>query len=78
MEVRRRAVEVLDALDAKDAIAPVAAAAQNDADARVRAAACHALGTFGDTSAVSLLMNLSSSDPDTFVQDQAKIALRRL
>jgi HEAT repeat protein len=78
VEVRRRAVEVLDALDAKDAIAPVAAAAQGDADARVRAAACHALGTFGDMSAVTVLTNLMNTDPDTFVRDQAQIALRRL
>jgi hypothetical protein len=78
IEVRRRAIEVLDALGAKDAIAPVAAAAQNDSDARVRAVACHALGTFGDTSALTLLTKLASSDPDTFVRDQAQIALRRL
>jgi HEAT repeat protein len=78
VEVRRRAVEVLDALNVKDAVAPVAAAAQGDTDARVRAAACHALGTFGDTSAVTVLTNLASNDPDTFVRDQAMIALRRL
>jgi len=77
-EVRRRAVEVMDALAAKDAVAPVAALAQNDADPRVRAAACHALGTFGDTSAIPLLTGLMGSDPDTFVRDQAQIALRRL
>jgi hypothetical protein len=78
VEVRRRALEVLDALNAKDAIAPVAAAAQSDPDARVRAAACHALGTFGDTSATTVLTNLAANDPDTFVRDQAQIALRRL
>jgi HEAT repeat protein len=78
VEVRRRAIEVLDSLGAKDAIAPVAAAAQNDADARVRAEACHALGTFGDASAIGVLTNLMNSDPDTFVRDQAQIALRRL
>jgi hypothetical protein len=53
--VRRRAVEVLDGLDAKDAVAVVAAAAQKDADAQVRAAACHALGPFGDASALRRL-----------------------
>jgi HEAT repeat protein len=78
IEVRRRAIEVLDALDVSDAVAPVAAAAQNDADARVRAVACHALGTFGNTSVLSLLQNLSQNDPDPFVRDQATIALRRL
>jgi hypothetical protein len=78
VEVRRRAIEVLDALGAKDAVAPVAAAAQNDGDPRVRAVACHALGTFGDMSVLSLLTKLASSDPDTFVRDQAQIALRML
>ncbi len=77
-DVRRRAVEVLDALGAKDALAPVAAAAQNDMDPRVRAAACHALGTFGDSNARNVLMKLAGSDPDTFVRDQAQIALRRV
>jgi HEAT repeat protein len=77
-DVRRRAVEVLDALGAKDAVAPIAAVAQNDTDARVRAVACHALGTLGDMSAIPLLTKLMMSDPDVFVRDQAQIALRRL
>jgi HEAT repeat protein len=77
-DVRRRAVEVLDALNVRDAVAPVAAAAQNDADARVRAVACHALGTFGNSSVLTVLQNLSQNDPDAFVRDQATIALRRL
>ena len=76
--VRRRAIEVLDALDATDALAPVAAAAQNDSDAGVRAVACHALGTFGNGSVLPLLQNLAANDPDTFVQDQAEIAIKRL
>jgi HEAT repeat protein len=77
-DVRRRAIEVLDALNVRDAVAPVAAAAQNDADARVRAVACHALGTFGNSSVVPLLQNLSQNDPDAFVRDQATIAMLRL
>lgn len=77
-EVRRRAIEVLDGLNAVDAIAPVAAAAQKDTDARVRAAACHALGVFGSSTVVQLLTNLSQNDPDQFVRDEASIALRRL
>jgi HEAT repeat protein len=82
-EVRRRAIEVLDALDAADSVDVVAAAAKNDTDAGVRAEACHALGTFGDTtlhdaSAMAVLQNLSHNDPDTFVRDQAQIALQRL
>jgi HEAT repeat protein len=76
--VRRRAVEVLDALNARDAVAAVAAVAQNDTDAGVRAAACHALGTFGDASARTVLQKLAANDPDTFVRDQAQIALRRI
>ena len=77
-EVRRRAIEVLDGLHATDAIAPVAAAAQKDADSRVRAAACHALGVFGDSSVLQLLTNLSQNDPDQFVRDEASIALKRI
>jgi HEAT repeat protein len=83
VDVRRRAVEVLDALDATDSVDVVAAAAKNDTDAGVRAAACHALGTFGtatsnDASAVAVLHSLSTGDKDTFVRDQAQIALQRL
>ena len=77
-EVRRRAVEVLDGLQASDTIAAVAAAAQNDMDARVRAVACHALGVFGSSSVLQLLTNLSQNDPDQFVRDEASIALKRI
>jgi hypothetical protein len=76
--VRRRAVEVLDALGAKDAVIVVAAVAQQDSDAGVRAAACHALGTFGDSSVLGVLQTIAQSDADTFVRDQAHIALLRL
>jgi HEAT repeat protein len=83
VDVRRRAVEVLDALAATDSVDVVAAAAKNDTDAGVRAAACHALGTFGsatsnDASAMAVLQKLAAGDPDTFVRDQAQIALQRL
>ena len=77
-DVRRRAIEVLDALDVADAVAPVTAAAQNDADPRVRAVACHALGTFGNSSVLPVLAKLSQSDTDAFVRDQATIAMLRL
>ena len=82
-DVRRRAVEVLDALAATDSVDVVAAAAKNDTDAGVRAAACHALGTFGtatsnDASAMAVLQKAAASDSDTFVRDQAQIALQRL
>ncbi|MDP8998883.1 MAG: HEAT repeat domain-containing protein [Myxococcota bacterium] len=76
--VRRRAIEVLDALRAKDAVVAVAAAAKNDVDAGVRAAACHALANLGDASVKSLVTTLAGSDPDTFVRDQAQIAVQRL
>jgi HEAT repeat protein len=81
--VRQRALEVLDALDASASVDVVAAAAKNDTVAAVRAAACHALGTFGaatsgDASAMTILENLANKDPDTFVRDQAQIALQRL
>jgi hypothetical protein len=77
-EVRRRALEVLDQLNAKDSVAAVAAVAQKDSDAGVRAMACHALGTFGDSSVRNILTSLSQSDPDQFVRDQASIALMRI
>jgi hypothetical protein len=76
--VRRRAVEVLDALRVTDAVVPVVALAQHDSDAGVRAAACHALGTFRDMSARAVLVALSTGDPNVFVRDQAKFALLRL
>jgi HEAT repeat protein len=78
--VRRRAIEVLDGLAAqgKDSVAAVAAAAQNDSDAGVRAIACHALGSFGNQSVITILQNLEQNDPNQFVRDQAKIALQRL
>jgi hypothetical protein len=76
--VRRRAIEVLDGLGAKDTVMVVAAVAEKDSDAGVRAAACHALGTFGDSSVLAILQTLAQSDSDRFVRDQAQIALRRL
>jgi HEAT repeat protein len=78
--VRRRAIEVLDGLSAqgRDSIAAVAAAAQNDTDAGVRAIACHALGSFGNATVLPLLQNLAKNDPNQFVRDQAQIATQRL
>jgi hypothetical protein len=77
-EVRRRSIEVMDALHTSDALAPVTAAAQHDADARVRAVACHALGTFGNSTVLTVLQGIQQNDQDTFVRDQATIAIRRL
>jgi HEAT repeat protein len=86
VDVRRNAVEVLDALGAAAAIVPVLAAAQSDSDAGVRAAACHAVGSIAARSPgmmnsadlILALQGLSQNDPDGFVRDQAQIALRRL
>lgn len=76
--VRRRSVEVLDQFRAKDAVAAVAALAKNDPDVKVRIAACHALGSFGDPSVRATLEQLAQSDPSQLVRDQARIAARRL
>ena len=77
-DVRRRAVEALDGLRVVDSVAAVAGLVRTDGDAGVRAAACHALGSFGDASTRTVLQNAAQSDTDTFVRDQAQIALRRL
>jgi HEAT repeat protein len=77
-DVRRRAIEALDAMRAKDTVVAVVMAARSDADARVRAAACHALGAFGDPSALPVLQSLAQTDADPFVRDQARIAVMRL
>jgi HEAT repeat protein len=77
-KVRVRAVELLDSMRARDALASIANLAKNDPDRDVRLAACHALGTFGDPAARPTLESVYASDPDTLVRDQARIALRRL
>ncbi len=77
-KVRRRALELLDAMHGRDAIATVIGLARNDPDADVRGAACHALGAFGDASARATLEDRAQSDANTLVRDQALIALRRL
>ena len=77
-DVRRRAIEVLDALGASDSVVVVEVVAKGDPDPGVRAAACHALGNFGFSGVTTLLQTLSTSDPDPFVRDQAQIALLRL
>jgi len=76
--VRRRAVELLDAMRARDAVAGVMALAKGDPDADVRMAACHALGAFGDAAARPTLLAVAESDPSGLVKDHARIALRRL
>jgi len=78
VDVRRRAVEVLDGLRVVDSVAVVLMVAQNDADATVRAAACHALGNFGDSTVVAALQAIAKNDANGFVRDQAQIAILRL
>ena len=76
--VRRRALELLDAMHAKDSVASVLSLAKNDPDANVRAAACHALGAFRDASTRVPLQAIADSDASSLVRDMAKIALRSL
>ena len=76
--VRALGVQLLEDLHAKDTVASVISLAQNDADANVRMAACHALGIFRDSSASSALQNIANNDASTLVRDAATIALRRL
>ena len=76
--VRRRAVEVLDGLYAKDSVASVLALAKSDPDPDVRIAACHALMTFGDGSARATLESIAKDDANGLVRDMAAIALRRV
>lgn len=76
--VRRRALEVLDTYRAKDSVSAVLRLAKTDADAEVRLAACHALGSFGDASARAALEGIAQNDANGLVRDQARIAARRL
>lgn len=77
-KVRRRGLELLDSMHARDSVASAIALAKSDPDADVRLAACHALGSFGDASAKATLEGIASADASTLVRDQAKIALQRL
>jgi HEAT repeat protein len=76
--VRRRAVMLLDEMNATDSVAAVLALAQSDPDSEVRLAACHALGTFGDSSVVAALTSIATNDANPQVRDQAHIATLRL
>src|SRR5262249_33269863 len=76
--VRRRAVELLDGMRAKDAVSAVIGVAESDADENVRIAAVHALGAFQDKSAQATLESVAKNDTSGLVRDQALIALRRL
>ncbi len=76
--VRRRAVMLLDDMNTKDAAAAILALARTDPDPDVRIAACHALGTFGDSGATSALTAISMNDTSSLVRDMAQIALLEL
>jgi HEAT repeat protein len=76
--VRPRAVMLLDDMHAVDSAAAVLVLAKSDSDVDVRIAACHALGTFGDTSAFNALTAIATNDSSSLVRDMAQIALRQL
>jgi HEAT repeat protein len=76
--VRRRAAEILDQMHAKDSVASLIVLAQKDSDANVRGAACHALGTIGDSSATPALTSIAANDSDGLVRDLAQMALLRM
>jgi HEAT repeat protein len=78
--VRTSAIEALGALGARDSVVALIAklAPANEAMPSVRAAAAAALGELGDSQARTALSNAQSNDPDRFVRDAARVALRRL
>jgi len=76
--VRRVGIELLDAMTATDAAEAVLKVAQTDPVDEVRLVACHALGSIGDASMTSALLEISQNDSNMQVQDQARIANLRL
>ena len=77
--IRRHAAGALGKMRARDSVTALIGltSAAQESDARTRASAAHALGLIGDPSARDALM-AAMSDPDSFVRDAARIALRRL
>ena len=77
--VRKRAAEALGAMRAKDAVVGLVAltAPNTESDPAVRASAVYALGLIADPAAKNAVVE-AQNDPDQFVKDAAKIALRRL
>ena len=77
--VRRRAAQALGVMRVGDAVMGLVAltAPDTEPDADVRAAAVAALGKIGDSGARAAV-EAASNDPDGFVRDAARIALRRL
>lgn len=78
--VRVAAIEALGALRARDAVVALITrlSPSSEGAASVRAAAAAALGEIGDRQARDALSTAASDDPDRFVRDAARIALRRL
>jgi hypothetical protein len=75
--VRMKGAELLGTMHAKDAVGSLINLATNDANPDVRAAAAHSLGMLHDATARPALEGLQN-DSNVFVQDAARIALRRL
>lgn len=77
--VRRKAARALGAMGAKDAVMGLVLLTSPDTEpnATVRAAAVTALGRIADTTARPSVI-AAEEDPDRFVRDAARIALRRL
>jgi hypothetical protein len=77
--VRKRAAETLGAMYAADAVLGLIELTKpsTESDALVRAAAVSALGKIADPAAKDAVL-AAENDPDQFVRDAAKIALRRL
>jgi HEAT repeat protein len=79
-DVRWKAADALGAMNAQDAVVGLIALTsfENEADANVRKAAINSLGRIADPSAKSHIQAALESDPNQFVRDAAKFALRRL
>jgi hypothetical protein len=77
--VRRHAAGALGQMRAPDAVTALIGLTSPDqeSDAKTRVSAVNALGLIGDPSARDALM-AAVSDPDSFVRDAARIAIRRL
>jgi hypothetical protein len=78
--VRRAAADSLGAMRVRDAVEGLEALAQkaNEDDPAVRKAAIWALAQIRDVSARDVIADAAANDPDRFVRDAAKTALRLL
>jgi hypothetical protein len=83
--VRTHAVQLMDEMRQSSAFAAILGLAKGDTDPGVRAAACHAVGTFGpslsgsdSSSALATLQGIAQNDSSGLVQDMANIALLML